>query len=78
MWEKGHYSHGGVVVHVNSSGIGVLQKSSSDVHFAFTFDKICGYRGQTPTEIGLHEGQKVTFYIDDKTNAVTAVDLLSK
>ena len=69
--------HEGVVVHVNVSGLGVVKDSGSDTHYSFTFDKIRGYRGERPKEIGLREGKHLVFYVDADekvTEVVTAVE----
>lgn len=54
-------THFGRIVHLDKQGLVVVQDTSSRCHFAFTFDKIKGYRGETAKEIGLREGREVRF-----------------
>ncbi len=54
----------GRIVHLDKQGLVVVQEESSHSHFAFTFDKIKGYRGESAKEIGLKEGRRVRFSAD--------------
>jgi len=56
--------HRGRIVHLDKQGLVVVQDDASSAHFAFTFDKLAGYRGQTAKEIGLKEGRSVRFSAD--------------
>ncbi len=54
----------GTVVDITTSGTGVVQPSGSargQPLMGFTFDKLDGYRGQTPREYGVFVGTTVRF-----------------
>jgi hypothetical protein len=54
----------GNVVDITTSGTGVVQASGpaeSRPLLGFTFDKLDGYRGETPREYGVFVGTKVRF-----------------
>jgi hypothetical protein len=56
----------GLIVELDKDGLVVVQDKDNHSHFAFTFDKIKGYRGETAREIGLREGRQVRFDADGK------------
>lgn len=51
----------GVIVRINEQGLGIVEASESHEQFAFSFDKISGYRGQSAREMGLKTGAQVRF-----------------
>ena len=51
----------GVVLEVTKDGLGFLEEEQSKKRFAFTFDKIRGYRGETVRELGIRVGSRVRF-----------------
>jgi len=51
----------GVIVRVSEDGLAFLEEADSKRCFAFTFDKIAGYRGQSAGELGLRIGSRVAF-----------------
>jgi excisionase family DNA binding protein len=51
----------GEITGVNRDGLAFLQDLQSGRRYAFSFDKIDGYRGQTVREIGLKVGTRVHF-----------------
>lgn len=53
--------HEGKVLRVNEAGLGIVEDERSRQQFVFTFDKIRGYRGESPREIGLRAGAHVRF-----------------
>jgi hypothetical protein len=53
--------HEGKVLRINEYGLGIVEDQVSHQQFAFTFDKINGYRGEAPREIGLFVGVQVRF-----------------
>lgn len=52
----------GTVLRVDYFGLGFIE--STGTQYSFTFDKLEGYRGEQPREIGLHEGCTVRFTVD--------------
>ena len=54
-------THFGRIVHLDRKGLVIVQDAQTHTHYAFTFGKIRGYRGETAREIGLKEGGGVTF-----------------
>ncbi len=71
--------HEGVVVRVNPAGLGVVKDARSEQLYAFTFDQIRDYHGESPAEIGLRVGRRVVFYVepefDDEEARVAQVEL---
>lgn len=63
-----------VLSRVTENGLGYLVDQGSLRVFAFTFDKIPGYRGQSRVELGLKPGRIVNYDVDDK-GFVAAVTL---
>ncbi len=58
----------GRIVRVDRFGLGFVEArgTNTDTHqYAFTFDKVEGYRGQPPREIGLEEGCAVRISVRD-------------
>jgi len=53
----------GIVVKLNKDGLGFLEEEGSKSRFAFTFDKIIGYKGESAIELGLHPGVRVRFRV---------------
>ena len=53
--------HEGVILRVNEQGLGIVKDTQSNQQFAFTFDKITGYRGESTRELGLVVGAQVQF-----------------
>jgi hypothetical protein len=53
----------GVVVKLNEDGLGFLEEEGSKSRFAFTFDKIVGYKGESALELGLYPGVRVRFSV---------------
>jgi hypothetical protein len=51
----------GVIVKVNKDGLGFLEEDGTKFRFAFTFDKISGYKGESAMELGLYPGVRVRF-----------------
>lgn len=49
------------LVQISPSGVGILRDEAAQRDLAFTFDKIEGYRGEQPGEIGLTPGRKVKY-----------------
>lgn len=68
--------HIGQVVFLDREGVVVVRDQQSHRHFAFTFDKIKGYRGETAREIGLREGRQVRF--DMRNDQVASVELMAR
>jgi excisionase family DNA binding protein len=66
-------SNKGTIVRVNPEGLGFLEDSSGR-KYSFTFDKILGYAGERPEELGLVRGAAVNFIREGEQ--VTEVDLL--
>lgn len=54
----------GKVTRIENFGLGFV-KSESDEDYAFTFDKIEGYRGEYPRQLGFRVGSEVTFHLND-------------
>ena len=59
-------SRDGVIRRINPAGLGYLEEEQSGKYYAFTFDKIQGYRGEEPKEIGLKVGAWVEFSVRDE------------
>lgn len=53
----------GKVVRVDRFGLGFIEGTGAQ--YAFTFDKVEGYRGQNPREVGLQVGSSVQFSVED-------------
>ncbi|MBM3565273.1 MAG: hypothetical protein FJX42_04070 [Alphaproteobacteria bacterium] len=51
----------GVVVQVDSSGVGLIEEDSTHSKYPFTFDTVKGYFGQSNTAAGLVRGTAVKF-----------------
>ena len=51
----------GQVIKFSRSGIGILEDLETKEQFGFTFDKIKGYGGEYPEELGLRVGSEVSF-----------------
>jgi len=69
--------HEGKILRINEAGLGIVEDQESNRQFAFTFDKISGYRGEKPREVGLVVGAHVSF----KTTAdsqVTSVEVIKR
>lgn len=54
----------GVVFKLNENGLGFIRDRSGH-HYAFTFDKIRGYRGERAAELGLKVGSVVSFGVQE-------------
>lgn len=54
----------GVLVHVDVSGVGIIEERSSQKQYGFTFDKVPGYHGQPAEKIGLRQGKTIKFTAD--------------
>lgn len=50
---------------VTERGLGYIVDDSTGNTFAFTFDKFPNYKGESARELGLTQGSKVTFELDD-------------
>lgn len=57
----------GVVVQVDSSGVGLIEENTTHLKYPFTFDTVKGYYGQTLSTAGLVRGSEVKF---DKDNGI--------
>ena len=55
----------GIVTRVSRSGIAIMRDKASNEDFGFTFDKIKGYGGQYPEEIGLVKGIEVDYSLSE-------------
>jgi excisionase family DNA binding protein len=66
-------SNNGTIVRVNPEGLAFLEDNSGR-KYSFTFDKILGYAGESPEELGLVRGATVNFMRDGEQ--ITEVDLL--
>jgi hypothetical protein len=53
--------HTGLVLQISNTGVAIVEDVSTHGRYAFTFDKIQNYRGQTIGELGLKEGSRVRF-----------------
>jgi hypothetical protein len=53
----------GLIARVNPAGLCYVEDTESRQIFAFKFDRIGGYAGQTAAELGLKTGTPVTFII---------------
>ncbi len=51
----------GRLIRFSRAGLGVLEDLATKEHFGFTFDKIEGYGGEYPEELGLRVGSEVSF-----------------
>jgi hypothetical protein len=51
----------GRIVQVSDTGVGVIEGLSDQSAYAFTFDKIRGYRGESVREMALRAGTSVLF-----------------
>lgn len=63
-----------VLTRVTQDGLAYFYDATAQKSFAFTFDKIKGYKGETPKELGLHPGSQVLVDLDEK-KAVDSVVL---
>ena len=62
----------GIIIRVNRFGLAIVEENQSRFHYVFTFDKIRGYMGQYPKEIGIFVGRKVAMSLNgDKIISVT-------
>jgi hypothetical protein len=64
----------GVIVRINEQGLGIVEETESHERFAFSFDKINGYRGESPKEMGLKAGALVRFDSSPE-DGITSVEL---
>lgn len=55
----------GEVLRTNDYGLYVIRDVCSDKQYVFTADKLDSYRGESPTEIGVHRGSVVTVTIEN-------------
>ena len=53
--------HEGIILQVGRDGLGFVEEPTSKKRFAFTFDKIRGYRGESLRKLGIHAGARVRF-----------------
>lgn len=53
-----------VITRIEGFGLGFVESRSTGERYAFRFDKIDGYRGETLRELGLHEGSTVLIEVD--------------
>ncbi len=53
QWEDG------VITRIEDFGLGFVESRKTGERYAFRFDKIDGYRGETLRELGLREGSEV-------------------
>ena len=55
--------HRGKVVYLTATGLAMVEEcvAGATATYGFTFDKIRGYRGESPREIGLAVGTEVDF-----------------
>lgn len=67
--------HEGVVLRLTEYGLGVVEDNASREQFTFTFDKIRGYRGEEPKELGLHVGSRIWFSATVDTGVIVSVRL---
>lgn len=65
----------GEIKRVSPAGLGFVEDDATRTLFAFTFDKIDNYRGETPRELGLAKGRHVRFTTED--DKVVSVQLLA-
>ena len=56
----------GILLQVDVSGVGVIEEFVSHNKFAFTFDKVKGYFGQSLSECGLRPGTRVNFVANEQ------------
>lgn len=69
--DRPHEIHQGVVIRINRFGLGIIEEEPSTTRYVFTFDKIRGYRGESPREIGLKVGTWVEFTLKDEGRIAT-------
>ena len=55
----------GKVVRIEDFGLGFVKQDETEEQFAFTFDKIEGYRGEQPGQLGFRLGSPVTFRLSN-------------
>jgi hypothetical protein len=55
----------GKVTRIEDFGLGFVKHEETNEQFAFTFDKIEGYRGERPSQLGFRVGADVTFHLQD-------------
>lgn len=54
----------GVITRIEDFGLGFVESRRTGERYAFRFDKIDGYRGETLRELGLHEGSTVLIEVE--------------
>ena len=62
---KGQPVLAGKVTRLEDFGLGFVKNEETNEQFAFTFDKIAGYRGERPDHLGLEVGADVTFHLSN-------------
>lgn len=55
----------GTVYRVENTGFGIVVADSTHDDYAFTFDKIEGYKGEYAEELGLRAGSAIRFVVND-------------
>jgi hypothetical protein len=55
----------GKVTRIENFGLGFVRNEETNEQFAFTFDKIAGYRGEFPSQVGFRVGSPVTFHLNN-------------
>ena len=55
----------GKVTRIEDFGLGFVKSEETDEQYAFTFDKIEGYRGEYPKQLGFRIGSPVTFHLSN-------------
>jgi hypothetical protein len=51
----------GIVTRISGQGLGYLREKTSREWFGFRLSKIQNYAGESPKQLGLHEGARVYF-----------------
>lgn len=70
--------HQGKIVRIEAEyGLGFVRDSSTGSVYPFRFDKILGYRGEAPSELGLFDGASVEFDLADERISHLATELPS-
>lgn len=54
----------GALIRINNAGLCFIEENTSGRRYVFTFDKIVGYAGQSPGELGLRIGRQLRFLSD--------------
>ena len=67
--------HEGVLRRLTRDGFGIIEDNRSHDWFAFTFDKIVGYRGQDAQELGLSVGANIAFSVPVGSQVVASVEV---